>query len=218
MFSQCLENVLPQLASLECRAIAIDQLEATLATLLSAPHPDLLVLDAMVDTEHSNAVIDFLRSRLPSCKVLLIIPPSATERIASIAQLGSQGCVCEDIPLAELCAAIRTVLEGKTYCSPHLANALFFQLGRSDRNHHWSHFVDDVRLTEREREVLCLIAWEHLSNKQIARRLHVSLYTVKNHVHNLIEKLGVEGRNEAAMLAKRRNLLGSQMPAIIENR
>src|SRR5260370_6247620 len=73
-------------------------------------------------------------------------------------------------------------------------------------------------LTAREIEVMQLIAWERLGNRQIARRLNVSVYTVKNHVHNIIEKLGVCDRFEAAQLAQKKQWLsllpGRWMPAI----
>ena len=57
--------------------------------------------------------------------------------------------------------------------------------------------MDNARLTVREREILRIIAVEQLGNKQIARRLHVSLYTVKNHVHSIMKKLDVRERGEA---------------------
>src|SRR4029077_2632670 len=107
------------------------------------------------------------------------------------------------------CSAIQAVLSGRPYCSPQLANALFVQLGTHDPSHRWSQYMDDARLTAREREILRMIALEQLGNKQIARRLHVSLYTVKNHVHNIIEKLGVEDRHQAAQVARSHRLVSN---------
>ena len=63
-------------------------------------------------------------------------------------------------------------------------------------------------LTPRELEIVRLIS-EHLSNKQIARRLSVSLYTIKNHVHNIVDKLQVTGRYEAVDHARKQHLLGA---------
>jgi DNA-binding NarL/FixJ family response regulator len=106
-----------------------------------------------------------------------------------------------------LCTAIEVVRAGASYFSPELANALFAQLNGSDQQSSWGPYVDTQRLTPREREILRLIASENLSNKQIARRLHLSLYTVKNHVHNIIEKMDVNDRHGAAQLAQRRHLI-----------
>jgi DNA-binding NarL/FixJ family response regulator len=144
----------------------------------------------------------------PACKLLLLVPDSATGGMAALTQLGSHGCVREGGSLAELCDAIRRVLGGHSYFSPELADALFAQLnGRGDER--WAPFAQGTQLTSREQDVLRLIARENLSNKQIARRLHVSLYTVKNHVHNIIEKLEVSDRHGAAQLAQRKNLISA---------
>lgn len=206
LFSDCLRRVLPELESLECSALDAQQLSSVCSPETLGSQCDLLLLDATLQQADSSAA-NFVRSRMPLCKLLLIVPDSATERMAELAQVGSDGCVCEDVSLAELCLAVRTVLTGQSYCSPQLANALYLQVGRGNRKD-WADYVDHPRLTLREQEVLQLIAWEQLSNKQIAKRLHVSLYTVKNHVHNLIEKLAVEGRHDAAQLARSRKWVG----------
>jgi DNA-binding NarL/FixJ family response regulator len=138
---------------------------------------------------------------------MLLVSEAAAEHLVDLAPLGSQGCVSEDALLEDLRAALRVVLSGRPYCSPHLANALFAQLRRVDQGHRWGQYAEDARLTAREREILRMITLEHLANKQIARRLHVSLYTVKNHVHNILEKLGVEDRYRAAQLARSRRLV-----------
>jgi DNA-binding NarL/FixJ family response regulator len=168
---------------------------------------DLLVLDATAAHCETAEVVFQMRRQSPQCKLLLLVPDHATERLAALMELGSQGCIRENSSLEELCSAIEAVRAGAFYFSPELANALFVQLNGSDPRSHWAPYVDSQRLTPREREILRLIAWENLSNKQIARRLHLSLYTVKNHVHNIIEKLDVNDRHGAAQLAQRRRLI-----------
>lgn len=81
----------------------------------------------------------------------------------------------------------------KGYCKRSL-----FDMVMNDRS------INGKVLTEREREILLLICTEDLGNKQIAKRLHLSLYTVKNHIHNIIEKLGVADRHEAARMMEHR--------------
>jgi DNA-binding NarL/FixJ family response regulator len=168
---------------------------------------ELMLLDANLHRNDIAEVVAQVRRILPECKLLLLVPSQSADRLIDLTQLRSQGCVREDGSFDELCAAIRMVLDGKSYFSPELANALFLQLNGRTEAAEWSPFVESCRLTAREQEVLRLIAWENLSNKQIARRLHVSLYTVKNHVHNLIEKLDVADRHGAAHAARKRNLI-----------
>jgi DNA-binding NarL/FixJ family response regulator len=169
----------------------------------------LLLLDAATPTGQINEIMLQLRRCWPDCKSIFLVSEKLTDRLFGLTQFGSQGCVRENSALDELGTAIRLVLEGRTYFSPELANALFAQLNGCDPQANWGQFVDSTRLTSREREVLRLIAWENLSNKQIARRLHVSLYTVKNHVHNIIEKLHVTDRHGAVKLAQQRNLISA---------
>jgi DNA-binding NarL/FixJ family response regulator len=168
---------------------------------------ELLLLDASSPAGQLSELLLQVRRRWPDCKALLLVPDSLADQLFGLTQLGSHGCVRENSSLDELCTAISEVLAGKPYFSPELANALFAQLNGCDQGAGWGRFVDSARLTSREQEVLRLIAWENLSNKQIARRLHVSLYTVKNHVHNIIEKLDVSDRHGAVQLAQRRHLI-----------
>jgi DNA-binding NarL/FixJ family response regulator len=169
---------------------------------------DLLLLDAQMPSGELAVVVAQMRCKAPACKLLFLVPESASD-LVHLTQLGSHGCVREHGSLDELWVAIRRVLTGQTYFAPELANALFLQLNGRDNGIGWGSFLGSTQLTSREQEVLRLIAWENLSNKQIARRLHVSLYTVKNHVHNIIEKLDVNDRYAAAQLAQRRNLISA---------
>ena len=91
--------------------------------------------------------------------------------------------------------------------SAGIANSMFAQLGKLARESRWSGRIETAKLTARELDVLRLIADDRLSNKQIARKLSLSLYTVKNHVHNILEKLQVENRYEAAEYAYEQHLL-----------
>jgi DNA-binding NarL/FixJ family response regulator len=178
---------------------------------LEASNPifDLILLDADVARCELSEILARVRRHAPNCKVLLLVSHAARGDLLALTQLGAQGCIQENGPLDEPFAAMRTILDGESYFSPELANALFVQLNGCDRDAGWAPYLDSAHLTSRERDVLRLIAWENLSNKQIARRLHVSLYTVKNHVHNIIDKLNVSDRHGAAQMAQRRNLISA---------
>ena len=125
----------------------------------------------------------------------------------------AHGCVPEDSSLQELREAIEKVAAGDIFCSHATVHSVLHRMAHRAgevRRQDWS---EAPSLTPRELEIVRLIA-EHLSNKQIARRLSVSLYTVKNHVHNIVEKLQVARRYEAVDVARKRMwLAAAKVPA-----
>jgi len=212
LFGECLARALTETATLHCTAIDPQGLVPQLAELPPEAAIHLLLLDPTLAAGDTPLVADLVRQRFPGCKLLLLVSEAATDQLVELAYLGSQGCVGDDVVLDELRSAIEVVLSGRPYCSPPLANALFAQLRPPDPDHRWGDYLSDARLTDREREILRMITLEQLANKQIARRLHVSLYTVKNHVHNILEKLGVEDRYQAARVARNQRLLMNVEP------
>ena len=168
---------------------------------------DLLVVDAALPVVDLEGLIAYSRRSNHSCRVLLVVSRHSSDQMLQLTRLGADGCLFDQSSVQEMHLAIAALLRGEQYCSMQVANALFSQLGRSDVDHKWAKHMDNIHLTVREREILELIAWEKLGNKQIARRLSISLYTVKNHIHNIIEKLGVDDRHAAAEMATRRMLL-----------
>ena len=127
-----------------------------------------------------------------------------TERIVECAEAGVVGYVCRDQSLDDLVRTVSSAVKGELDCSNRVAGALIRRLGRlaalrgSD--------PEATHLTLRERQVAELID-EGLSNKEIAARLHIELSTAKNHVHNILEKLGVHRRGEAAARLRRAGIL-----------
>ncbi len=198
----------------ECLALTLTQSKIARCQVLDMPldsaaslTADILLIDASLPHSDFSRVVEHCRRGNHNCRILLLVPNHTTDRVLDFAKLGAQGCIFEGVSLDDLREALRHVMDGQTYCSPQIANALFASAGRVDGEHPWAKHLDDAPLTARERDVLELIAWERLGNKQIGRRLRISQYTVKNHVHNILEKLGAEDRFEAADVAMRRNLL-----------
>ncbi len=209
LFCECLSASLRQTGDVTCESIPPGEILGVLNSDLRGFRPaDLLILDAGVTTDVVAQIFEEARRSLPACKLILLVSEHAASRMMELARLGSDGCLFENVPIAELMVAIKCVLAGKTFCSPQLANSLFAQIGKVDLKESWSQHLDTVQLTSREREILGLISRERLCNKQIARRLSVSLYTVKNHVHNIIEKLGAQDRYDAAEIARSKKNAG----------
>ncbi len=169
---------------------------------------NFLIIDASLDPNFLESLIFAARRKVEDCKVILLLRDFEIADPGELFSLQTNGCVFSESSFNELISAINCICAGEYYCSSEVANSFFARMNRADfERPTWLKDLDSPRLTGREREVLELIAWERLGNKQIARRLNISLYTVKNHVHNILEKLGVEDRHEAVAFAKKQRIL-----------
>jgi len=162
---------------------------------LSQLAPDLILIDmAMPD---SPAAIRRVAVAAPGAKVVSLSVREGEDHgdVLASAEAGAIAYVPREASLEDLVAVIECAVRGEAVCSPRVAGALLRRIaalatdGRSDRV--------QAHLTSREREIMGLID-EGLSNKEIAKRLRIEVATVKNHVHNILEKLQVHRRGEAA--------------------
>lgn len=160
---------------------------------------DLVIVDAR---SHDAAALPELVHRYQPTAGLLVMAVGREEAdIVGWAERGVAGILAEDDGLAELDAVGETVARGQVACSGSVAGVLLRHL-HVRMSGERPEPAEDVYLTPRECEVLALIelGW---SNKQIARQLCIEIRTVKNHVHNLLEKLRVSRRGEAAAWRRR---------------
>jgi RNA polymerase sigma factor (sigma-70 family) len=144
-------------------------------------------------------------------KVLVLVAVDDHESIVNCVAAGAQGCVLEEASLEELKVAIERVVAGETFCSQQLVSSMFQQLAELSRDSITTQRAVDVNLTPRERQILQLMA-DKMTNQEIADELSLSLYTVKNHVHNILEKLQVDDRFDAIEHARQRRLLPRVRP------
>jgi DNA-binding NarL/FixJ family response regulator len=135
----------------------------------------------------------------PKTKVLIIGVPDAEDIILQYVMAGASGYVLEDETTDELVENLRAAHEEKALVSPSMAALLIEQLSRLARVAAQNELDPGVlgELTTREKEVLRLIG-QGLTNQEIAHRLHITIGTVKNHIHNMLQKLDVSSREEAA--------------------
>jgi two-component system, NarL family, nitrate/nitrite response regulator NarL len=152
--------------------------------------PDVVLLDTGAG-RNAGAARDLLGAA-PRGRVVALAAPESEEDIIALAEAGVLGYVTRDESLDNLVATIESVARGEMACSPWMATVLVrrVQALAAERPR------PTQRLTAREAEILELIALG-LSNKEIAARLFIEVTTVKNHVHNILEKLGVSRREEA---------------------
>lgn len=167
------------------------------------------ILLVALDHSSSDGVCGFLQAvgeRSPKSKVMLLGRDESDDRILEYLDAGARGFLLRDQSLAELRTAIEAISRGDTICTPRLANKLFVRLARLGRERRRRDKLEYLMLTPRELEILRLIA-EGLSNQEIARRLFLSVHTVKNHVHKVLETLAVQSRWAAVHHAVERGWL-----------
>lgn len=143
-----------------------------------------------------RAIVD----QAPATKVLALgLSEDDRTNTLRFVEAGAVGYILKDSSLNEFLAAIRLAQKGEAQVSTKMAGAMMERLSHLARMFATvEHHVDgDVRLTSRELEVLQCIS-QGLTNQEIAARLVVEVGTVKNHVHNILEKLNVSSRDEAA--------------------
>jgi DNA-binding NarL/FixJ family response regulator len=158
--------------------------------------PDVVLLDfEMPGLSGGDAVREILRA-LPKTGIIIFTAYADDDRVVGALRSGARGYVLKGAPAAEVAQAIREVHAGRSYLPPAIAASVARHVGDPQRS----------SLTAREREVLRLVA-DGLSNKQVARRLHIAERTVKYHVTSAMTKLGAENRAQAVALALRRRVL-----------
>lgn len=164
--------------------------------LLEGARPDVLLLD--MGTPEAQLLVRDAREALPEVKVVALAIEETEEMVLSCAAAGVSGYVSRNASLDDLVDTLGSVARGELVCSRQIAGTLFRHVAENSAPGPHSALA---RLTPREREIAALIG-DGCSNKEISRRLRIGLSTVKNHVHNLLEKLQVPRRSAAAALLR----------------
>jgi DNA-binding NarL/FixJ family response regulator len=163
-------------------------------------NPTVIIVDLAISGADAKERLTTIRSSLPESVVIALVSEPGDTQLIDAISLGVTVCVSARASLEELSAAIDCAIRRESYCSAEIADGLMNHLNETGRASAWA---DQAMLTVRELEVLKLIADCNFSNKEIAKQLSLSLYTVKNHVHNILEKLSVQNRHSAAAHVRR---------------
>jgi two-component system, NarL family, response regulator LiaR len=174
---------------------AADGVEALSMTV--ALQPDLLLLDLMMPRMDGIAVIQELRSRGQSTRILVLTSYTDDDKVFAAIKAGALGYLLKDSSPQELLKAIRTVAQGESSLTPSIALKVIQELNRPSP---LPPTTDP--LTERELVVLKYVA-QGLSNQEIAGRLTISERTAGSHVSNILDKLHLANRTQAALYALR---------------
>jgi two-component system nitrate/nitrite response regulator NarL len=195
LYRDGLERALAGASSLRLVGSAADVVAAE--PLIRREAPDVVLLDVAA----GDGAVRHVRAAAPAAAVVALAIAEDEHDVIPLAEAGVAGYVSRDASVAELVDAIVRVAGGDTVCSPRVAGLLVQRMSRLAGARPRPEAED--RLTARELEVADLLG---LPNKEIARRLSIEVTTVKNHVHNILEKLGVARRADAAaMLHGRRD-------------
>jgi DNA-binding NarL/FixJ family response regulator len=168
-----------------------------------ATTPDVVLMDVRMPLMDGVEATAAIRRQLPSCQVLMLTTFDDEVYIVSALQAGATGYLLKDIPVDDLARAVRMAHAGIYQLDPAVARTLVGALNRAAPP---APAPSDDTLTDREREVLRLIA-QGATNREIAILLVISEGTVKNHVSNILNRLGLRDRTQAAIYARDHQLI-----------
>ena len=173
----------------------------TAMTQVEALQPDVVLMDIRMPIMDGVAATQAIVDRFPETKVLVLTTFDKDEYVAQALLNGAAGYLLKDTPSEEIAQAIRAVYKGYTQLGPGLGKKVIAQIPASTKSPPaaWD------ELTPREQEVLRLIA-TGASNREIAQTLYIAEKTVKNHVTNILSRLNLRDRTQAAIFVKERGL------------
>jgi DNA-binding NarL/FixJ family response regulator len=159
--------------------------------------PNVVLLDLGLRSQNSLHVVEIVKKDFPGAKIIVMDLAPVQADILQYVKAGANGFILKDASLNDLLITIRTVADGSTVLPATLVDSLFSQIVDHAVREGKSKLTNSVRMTTREREVIGLLS-EGMSNRVIGQKIHISTYTVKSHIHNIMEKLALHTRLEIA--------------------
>lgn len=206
LYRRGLEMVLSQEPDIEVVGEACDGLEAIerAAELL----PDIVLMDVRMPRRSGIEACQEIRDLVPSARIVMLTVSDEENDLFEAVRAGANGYLLKSVMAEEITDALRAVLSGASLITPSMASKLLSEFTNLSRQQelHPTTAVPSPRLTRRETEVLQLVA-RGMSNAEIADTLFISENTVKTHVRNVLDKLQMHSRMEAAMYAVRAHLV-----------
>lgn len=191
---------LAELLSMEADLTVVAQAEnGERAITLAQQQPDVILMDVRMPVCNGVEATRIIHERYPWIRILVLSTFDEDEYIWQSLQAGALGYLLKSTPAHQLAGAIRAVSQGCSQLGPTIAPKVFGQLtsAKSSQN-------SDVKkmLSEREREIIELLG-KGKNNQEIARALHLSQGTVRNHVSRILSELGLRDRTQAALWAQK---------------
>ncbi|MGI8773605.1 MAG: response regulator [Actinomycetota bacterium] len=168
--------------------------------------PDVVLMDVHMPKRSGIEATSEMKEVLPSTKVLMLTISEEEADLYEAIKAGASGYLLKEISIEEIANAVRQVHAGQSLISPSMASKLLNEFAAMVKRRDERSQVPGPRLTQRELEVLKLVA-KGMNNRDIGSELFISENTVKNHVRNILEKLHLHSRMEAVVYAVREKLL-----------
>lgn len=163
--------------------------------------PDVMLLDITMPGGGGLAAAAKIASAWPIIHIIMLTVSEDQDNLLKAMKSGARGYILKGVSAKDLANAVRTVASGGAYISPSLAGNILFEMVHDEQE-------DAInQLTEREEDVLRLVA-QGLTNREIGEALHLAEKTIKHYMTNVLQKLQVRSRVEAALLAQKRGLGG----------
>ncbi len=159
--------------------------------------PHVVLLDLGLGNQDSLKIVEDLKKDFPGTKIIGMGLAPAQSDIMECVQAGADGFILKDAKIEDVIYTIRAVASGKTVLPTPMTGSLFFQVTEYALLKGKRNLRRFIRMTEREKEIIALIV-DGMSNKQIASRLNISVFTIKSHIHNILEKLALHSRLQIA--------------------
>jgi DNA-binding NarL/FixJ family response regulator len=164
-------------------------------------NPNIVLLDLGLRSQNSLQVVKLIKKHSGEAKIIVMDLIPFQGDVLEFVQAGVSGFILKDANVIEFFNTIRSVSRGVQVLPRHLTGSLFAQIvEHSITGSKTSAIAESVRMTKRERQVIELIS-DGFTNKEIAQRLGISTFTVKSHVHNILEKLALNTRVQIAKYA-----------------
>ena len=204
LFRRGLQMVLEQEPDIEVVGEASDGAEAVEKS--ADTLPDIVLMDVRMPKRGGIDACTAIHETVPSAKIIMLTISDEEAYLYDAIKAGAMGYLLKEISIAEVASAIRAVHGGQSLISPSMASKLLTEFASMIKKTDDRQQVPTPRLTDREMEVLKLVA-KGMNNRDIAKQLFISENTVKNHIRNILEKLQLHSRMEAVVYAVREKLL-----------
>ena len=204
LFRRGLDLVLSDEPGIEIVGEAEDGVEAIARA--DELEPDVMLMDVRMPKASGIEAARAVRAAHPEIKVVMLTVSDDEHDLYESVRAGANGYLLKEVAIEEVADAIRAVAQGHSLISPSMASKLLGEFNVLARRAEERQVSMAPKLTERELEVLRLVA-QGQSNREIARSLYIAENTVKNHVRNILEKLHLHSRMEAVVYAMREKLL-----------
>ena len=204
LFRRGLQMVLEQEPDIDVVGEASDGAEAVQQA--ADTTPDIVLMDVRMPKRGGIDACTAIHETVPSARIIMLTISDEEADLYDAIKAGAMGYLLKEISIEEVASAIRAVHGGQSLISPSMASKLLNEFASMIKRTDDRQQVPTPRLTDREMEVLKLVA-KGLNNRDIAKELFISENTVKNHIRNILEKLQLHSRMEAVVYAVREKLL-----------